>query len=498
MQERSIYGRNRIRRGQIIINTGPIPKEPSRAERRHRVVKTVRIVAVEVIESSHLADKTPDELAEPLRAVRAGHISGRGSFLPFGTFHLSEDDDASLSHRRPGGSDHGDELVRAGIIAPTAGPINSSMAGASVAAPVDFGGSYWNPAIISGLPRNEFLLGSQLLIPSFHMASGIRAGAIDGIFPPTNRYGVARSDSGVASNLATGVSFRLSDDSKTTFGIGVFGLVGGGVNYAGSNTTPILTPRQAPNYFGVGPIYSSTSFLAILLTGSQQVTDRLAIGGGPMIVTGPAAFNPAFFAPGPRDALGLPTFPAATNARPFWGAGFQIGLLYNLSDNWNLGFSYKSPIWQERYGFNATTPDLAARRIGIQSQVPEILSWGIAYKGFERALIDVDLRYFDYKNTSLYGTKPIDGGLGWSSIFAVAVGGQYQATDKLTLRSGYLYNTNPIKGNGHAVQHPGPRLYDANAGTRCLVPAHRRHRFLGCLDPSVSQFDIGFGSPDPG
>ncbi|MGC1718029.1 MAG: hypothetical protein WA746_03505, partial [Isosphaeraceae bacterium] len=50
-----------------------------------------------------------------------------------------------------------------GIIAPTAGPINSSIAGASVAAPVDFGGSYWNPAILSGLPRNEFLLGSQLL-----------------------------------------------------------------------------------------------------------------------------------------------------------------------------------------------------------------------------------------------------------------------------------------------------------------------------------------------
>jgi len=333
-----------------------------------------------------------------------------------------------------------------GIIAPTAGPINSSMAGASVAAPVDFGGSYWNPAIISGLPRNEFLLGSQLLIPSFHMTSSLPAGAIDGVFPPTNRYGVARSDSGVASNLATGVSFRLSDDSKTTFGIGVFGLVGGGVNYAGSYTTPILTPRQAPNYFGVGPIYSSTSFLAIMLTGSQQVTDRLAIGGGPMIVTGPTAFNPAFFAPGPKDAYGLPTFPSATNARPFWGAGFQIGLLYNLSENWNLGFSYKSPIWQERYGFNSSYPDLAARRIGIQAQVPEIISWGIAYKGFERALIDVDLRYFDYKNTSLYGTKPIDGGLGWSSVFAVAIGGQYQATDRLTLRSGYLYNTNPIKG----------------------------------------------------
>ena len=296
-----------------------------------------------------------------------------------------------------------------------------------------------------------------MLIPSYHLTAGLPAGAIGGVFPPTTRYGVARSDSGVASNLATGVSFRLRDDSKTTFGIGVFGLVGGGVNYAGSNTTPILTPRQPPNYFGVGPIYSSTSFLAILLTGSQQVTDKLAIGGGPMIVTGPSAFNPAFFAPGPRDQYGLPTFPAGTNARPFWGAGFQIGLLYNLTDNWNIGFSYKSPIWQERYGFNASTPDLAARRIGIQSQVPEIFSWGVAYKGFERALIDVDLRYLDYKNTTLYGTKPIDGGLGWNSVFAVAVGGQYQATDRLTLRAGYLYNTNPIKANNTLfnIQAPG-------------------------------------------
>jgi long-chain fatty acid transport protein len=344
-----------------------------------------------------------------------------------------------------------------GVVLPTAGPINSSMAGASVAAPVDFGGSYWNPAILSGLPRNEFLLGSQLLIPSLHMTSSLPAGAINGVFPPTSRFGVARSDSGVASNLATGVSFRLSDDSKTTWGIGVFGLVGGGVNYAGSNTIPILTPRQPPNFFGVGPIYASTSFLAILLTGSRQMTDRLAIGGGPMITTGPTTFEPAFFAPGPKDATGLPTFPPATNSRPFWGAGFQIGLLYNLTDAWNIGFSYKSPIWQERYGYNSYNPDFSARRIGIQAQIPEIFSWGVAYKGFDRALIDVDFRYFDYANTSLYGTKPINGGLGWSSIFAVAPGGQYQATDRLTLRAGYLYNTNPIKATDTLfnVQAPG-------------------------------------------
>ena len=53
-----------------------------------------------------------------------------------------------------------------GIIVPSAGPINSAMAGASTAAPVDFGGSYWNQAILSGLDDQEVLIGTGLLFPS--------------------------------------------------------------------------------------------------------------------------------------------------------------------------------------------------------------------------------------------------------------------------------------------------------------------------------------------
>src|SRR5947208_13182490 len=81
-----------------------------------------------------------------------------------------------------------------GIIVPSAGPINSAMAGASTAAPVDFGASYWNPAILSGLEDQEFLLGSALVLPSIHLQSTLPAGAVGGLFPPTNRFGTARSD----------------------------------------------------------------------------------------------------------------------------------------------------------------------------------------------------------------------------------------------------------------------------------------------------------------
>jgi len=65
------------------------------------------------------------------------------------------------------------------------------------------------------------------------------------------------------SNLATGAAFRLSEDSPWTMGVGIFGTVGGGVNFAGSPTIPILTPRQPPKTFGFGPIYANTALLSI-------------------------------------------------------------------------------------------------------------------------------------------------------------------------------------------------------------------------------------------
>ncbi len=300
-----------------------------------------------------------------------------------------------------------------GVIVPSAGPINSAMAGASTAAPVEFGGSYWNPAILSGLDDQEVLIGSALVFPSIHLQSSLAADSVGGLFPPTNRFGEARSDSGVAAGLATGFSFRLTDDSPLTVGLGIFGLVGGGVNFNGSYQVPILTPRQPPNYFGVGPIYSNLSLLGINPMASYQFSDKLAIGGGPVITAGTPSFNPAFFAAGPKGPLGLPTFPSATNARPYWGAGFQVGLLYELNDNWNLGFSYKSPVWQERWDFNAANPNLSPRLIGLQASLPQMLSWGVAYKGLPKTLIDVDLRYIDYANSQLFGQKIVDGDLGW-------------------------------------------------------------------------------------
>src|SRR4051812_50219084 len=67
-----------------------------------------------------------------------------------------------------------------GLVSPGAGPINRSMAGASTAAPVDFGSTYWNPANLSGLVSPEFLLGSELIIPSTEGRGRLTEITIDG------------------------------------------------------------------------------------------------------------------------------------------------------------------------------------------------------------------------------------------------------------------------------------------------------------------------------
>ena len=137
-----------------------------------------------------------------------------------------------------------------------------------------------------------------------------------------------------------------------------------------------------------------------------------------------------------------------------------------------------------------STPNLARAADRHPGELPEIFSWGVAYKGLPKTLIDVDLRYFDYANTELFGQKVIDGGLGWRSVFAVAMGDQYQATDRLTFRAGYLYNTNPIPQPARSSTSRPPES-SAHALHRRLVPADRERHALARLDPRLPERDRG-------
>lgn len=328
------------------------------------------------------------------------------------------------------------------------GPINRSFGGVSVAAPLDASGvMFWNPAAMTGLQRSEMDGSVELMIPRTELSSQVPANTFGPGFPPINMAGTTSSDTGVFA-LPT-ISFAyLPQNSRWSFGLGVFALAGFGVDYPGSTTNPILTPPP-PNGLGLGPMFSQFQVFQIHPALAYQITDRLSIAAGPTIDLAQLSLDPAVVA-APDDANGdtFATYPSAMMGKSTWGGGFVIGTYYR-ADTWAVGASYKSPQWFDAFRFNSADERGFPRSVTFQLDLPMIVSVGGAYTGLDRWIFAADLRYIDYKNADGLGTSGFapDGalrGTGWESVFAAAFGTQWRISDTLSLRAGYGWNENPI------------------------------------------------------
>jgi long-chain fatty acid transport protein len=335
-----------------------------------------------------------------------------------------------------------------GLLLPGGGAMHMSMAGTSTAVGADaIGALYWNPAVISGLPQSEVVLGTELIIPHTGVTSTIPAGALGGLLPAQTMSGRTNSDSGLIPTTAIGLVYR-QPDSCVTYGLGLSTTAAGGVNFPGDAANPILAPTGPLNRFILGPQAASLTVLSITPTMSYQVTDCLAIGGGPMVDVSAVSFDPAFFGPTSQaNPLAPNQFPTGSHSRPFWGGGFRGGLTYKFAEHITAGLSYTSPQWFETWVFNARDANGNAEQFRTQFSLPQIFSAGLAYDGIDRLLLATDVRWFDYSTTKLLGQSVAEGGAGWSSIWAVSFGAKYQVNDKFSVQAGYLFNENPISSN---------------------------------------------------
>jgi long-chain fatty acid transport protein len=182
---------------------------------------------------------------------------------------------------------------------------------------------------------------------------------------------------------------------------------------------------------------------------SYQINDRLAIGVGPMVDMANLKVDPAFIAaPDPVGGL-AERFPNGGHTRFEWGIGAQAGITYVFESGWHLGASVKSPRWFERFGFNSTDAIGRPRHFTFDADLPLVISTGVAYTGFERWVLEADVHYIDYANaeglreTGFAPTGAVQG-IGWKSIWALALGAQYKLTDHLSVQAGYTFNDSPI------------------------------------------------------
>jgi long-chain fatty acid transport protein len=352
-----------------------------------------------------------------------------------------------------------------GILITGAGPINRSMAGAAVAAPIDAAGSmFWNPAAISGLDSSQILFGAEFPYTRNKVSSRLPAGSLGGGLPPVTMSGQNISQSGV-SVLPTFAMVHRSDDSPWSWGLGLFSLGGVGANYPANLQNPVLTPPP-PNGFGTGPVFSHLSLAQFVPTVSAEITDGVSIGLAPTIAVASFGVTPGVFAsPDDANGNGVPTYPSATNDRLRWGLGFQVGIYVEMDNCWSFGASYKSPQWLEDFQFNSADELGVPRLLTVDADFPAIVSLGAAYWGIPRTVVALDLHYVDYANADTLGDPAgFDAsgaltGFGWESAFSASLGVQYELNDCNSVRVGYLFTENPIPSAATSINVPATAIY---------------------------------------
>ncbi len=340
--------------------------------------------------------------------------------------------------------------AQAGHVMQGVGAVNMSMGGASTAQPLDISGAMqWNPAAISTFDNKILKFDLGLFFSSPELSSSLPAGMMGPGSPAVS--GVTKDDRGVSPMPALAMLWG-KENSKHTFGVSAFGISGFGVTFPeeannptnpnfnpGNNSNPINYPQAA---MGFGHIESDYMLLQVGFSYAYELSDKFSIGIQPNI-----DYAALELMPNPTANPNAAGYPSTDKASAI-GFGAQFGVFYDSGNGLKLGASYKTTQSFGDFEFDNKYLDNTKSKSKFNMDYPAILSLGVGYsKGdFDLAL---DFRRVDYENTDGFsetGWTPTASvaGFGWDNISIVSAGLQYKGIDKLPLRFGYTYSSNPI------------------------------------------------------
>jgi len=340
------------------------------------------------------------------------------------------------------------------------GAVNMSMGGASTAQPLDISGALqWNPASISGFSGTKIGLDVGMMFSSPTLSSSRLANpmaAPSDMNPMLS--GSTDSDKGVSPLPSLAIVWG-KEDSKHTFGVSVFGVSGFGVDFAENGnfpgysdgtpnpsfdptkpTNPINYPQSAG---GFGHINSNYMLLQVGFTWAYQITEKLSIGVEPTF-----NYHSLEIAPNPLVQPGAAGY-ISSESTSAMGYGAQVGIFYDTQTGFKIGASYKTQQFMAAYAFEG---DDTNGNIGkdFTMNFPAIASIGVGYSNdmFDLAL---DYRRVMYSSTDGFedtgwnanGTVK---GFGWQDMNVVSAGIQLNLVEKMPIRLGYTYSSNPIDG----------------------------------------------------
>lgn len=346
------------------------------------------------------------------------------------------------------------------------GAVNSALGGAAVASNTSLLGSFFvNPAGLASFDGTNLEMGFEMMKPDRTV---------------TSSYGPMKGSTTSASEFTPIPAFGFSTKLNNGVVVGLAGLgIGGfGVNYAADPTNPMLMPRP----YGFGQVYSNFGLMKIVPAVAWNASPKLRLGLAVNIDWATLAVNPMPTAAPAVDAGPDGVFmtqddrayySSAASADGAFGFGMQAGLQYQMSDKVAVGLSYTSAQMFEDFEYTAVyeNPNLntynTPRTFSFRMDAPAIYAAGLAWSPTAKLQTAADVKFYTYSSTkgfdqSGYNADGSVKGFGWDDIMVVALGAQYAATDKVTLRGGYNYSGNPIPDELSMFNLPAPAVVQHN------------------------------------
>lgn len=313
------------------------------------------------------------------------------------------------------------------------GTINKGFAGAGIA--------FYQGSLINGNPAGAVFLGKkyQLGVDFFnpnrqYTVMGNPSG-MEGTFGLTPRN--VESDSKLFVIPSAGANWMLGDKSSLSFTF--FGNGGMNTNYP---TATFHDPSSESTGVNLAQMFSNISF-------SKKLGENHSLGvTGVVVYQYFKAEGLASFAPFSSD----PTSLSGNGNENSFGAGFKIGYLGHLTDNFSIGATYQSKI---SMGELDKYSGLFAE--GGDFDIPASWTAGVAWEVVSDFTVMADVKQILYGSvksisnpmlpnlmTSPLGTDA-GAGFGWEDIMVYKLGVNYSGIDTWTFRGGISIGDNPVQ-----------------------------------------------------
>jgi long-chain fatty acid transport protein len=283
---------------------------------------------------------------------------------------------------------------------------------------------FFNPAGLTYLERGELDLGLNYIKPQSEFRND--GSNINNALPLTG------GDGGDAGHEAFVPNFYLSHpvNNKVTLGLGVsapFGLV---TEYKDDWVGRYLAVKSEMLTLNFNP------------TVAVKATDNLSLGFGvsaqyiDVKLTKMAQLNPTTDAEVELEG-------------DDWGYGYNIGLLYQLTDQTRLGLSYRSKISHTLEGEGTLDARSVEEDISADLDLPETVSLAIHHDINDKWAVMADATWtrwsrFEELVIESDGILSTEKPENWDNSMRYGIGLSYQHNDKWQFRTGIAYDETPI------------------------------------------------------